>query len=313
MATLTEPRASEPITFAVVADPHISTKSSGTRRLFHRTEKRLERAINDIKNREPAFVLVVGDLTKDGESHNFKRFQSIISDLAQPILAIPGNHDVSKVWDINPEINQFDVDAHFRSAYEPENIPFSLSLGDIDVIGLNSASTADDSLKETNEGEISAQQIEWLDDALERVENPVVAVHHPLSGVQNQVREHVSMVETDLDPTTLRNDVAVTKLLLKHDVQLAFTGHLHVPAIAETGSFREISCPATSTFPQSYLLVTISPQGTKIKYISLTDVSDGVEAFDARIRAKGSRGLTAFSSARLASFPLISQCPTDRD
>lgn len=305
MASLSQPKSKESTSFAVIADPHLSINKYGTRRVFHRTEKRLEQTVDDISKRDLDFILVLGDMTKDGEPYNFKRFYEIISDITIPVLPIPGNHDVNKTWDLIPSIKEFDEINHITSKYKPKNLPFKWSVNDLDIIGLNSASTDDGQLENKNKGLISDTQLEWLGTSLSNSQDSIVALHHPLTGTQKQVERHKTMVDTDFRSTYLSNHKDIVKTLIENDVKLCFTGHLHIPAASKIGSLCEISSPSTSTFPQGYLVVKVCSNGTRIYYVSINDVPDAVEAFASRVRTKGPYGLTAFAASRLANFPLI--------
>ena len=73
-ATMACPAASTAATrtrLAVVADPHVATRASGTSKLFDHTERHLRNAVADAAARDVNAVVSVGDLTTDGEPWNY--------------------------------------------------------------------------------------------------------------------------------------------------------------------------------------------------------------------------------------------------
>jgi len=91
--TVLDIQSPTPTRLAVIADPHLATDASGTWKCYHRTEAFLERAVDEVRSREPDGIVVAGDLTKDGEPHNFRRYDELVDPLGS-VVTIPGNHDV---------------------------------------------------------------------------------------------------------------------------------------------------------------------------------------------------------------------------
>ncbi|MBC2745194.1 MAG: metallophosphoesterase, partial [Desulfosarcina sp.] len=104
--------------FAVIADPHFYDTNLGTtgeafeaylaqdRKMLRESETILSSAIKMIKVRRPDFVLVTGDLTKDGELTSHQKFAGYMAQLEATgihVLVCPGNHDIN-----NPLAVSFD-------------------------------------------------------------------------------------------------------------------------------------------------------------------------------------------------------------
>ncbi|HEQ72261.1 MAG TPA: metallophosphoesterase, partial [Spirochaetia bacterium] len=104
------PAAYPEVTFGVFSDPHLSPAALGTigpafreevrrgQKLIHVSEEILTRVI-DILAADPdcQFVLIPGDLTRDGERVGHERMVELLGRLQQSgkkVYVVPGNHDI---------------------------------------------------------------------------------------------------------------------------------------------------------------------------------------------------------------------------
>lgn len=101
-----------------------------------------------------------------------------------PVVAIPGNHDVS-----TSEVNAQAIppNARFGSKCDCELAPFVNSVGGVDVVGLDSATATDKSPDHTHGGHIPADQLSWVKAVLTRVESPIVVSHHNLTDSLHEI------------------------------------------------------------------------------------------------------------------------------
>ncbi|WP_135666070.1 metallophosphoesterase family protein [Halorhabdus rudnickae] len=302
LARLDRPTAAAPVRLAAIADPHVSTRADGTSKLFEHTLDHFVTAIEDIEQRDVDAVVSPGDLTKDGETWNADAVEDALDALDVPIYAVPGNHDVPKEGDDHDAIPV----AAFADRFGPGGYPFRHQVGELDVLGLNSAGTAD-RLAETHDGHVDADQREWLARKLQQTDDSLVVVHHNLPSVTEQLRRHRDRVLEDMAiPPTMREPEAFVDVLADGDAALVLTGHLHLPLTGVDRGVREIATPTTCSFPQSYLLLDITPEGTEIRLVPVADVVGLELAHDRRARdSTTARGLTSMGAARLASMPLV--------
>lgn len=301
MARLDRPTAREPVRLAAVADPHVSTRAEGTSKLFEHTLEHFTAAIEDIASRDVDAVLSPGDLTKDGERWNADAVADALDALDVPLYAVPGNHDVPKDGDDHDAM----AVADFADRFGPDSYPFHEAVGGLDVLGLNSAGTAD-RLADTHDGHVDADGRAWLAGKLRRTDDPIVLVHHNLAAVTDQLRRHRDRVVEDMAiPPTMRETGALVDVLADGGAALVLTGHFHLPLTGVDRGVREIATPTTCSFPQSYLLVDVTPAGTEVRLVPIADV-DGLElAHDRRAGdSTTARGLTSMGAARVASMPL---------
>ncbi|PSP64264.1 metallophosphoesterase [Halobacteriales archaeon QH_8_67_27] len=307
MARLAEPTAATETTLAAVADPHVGVRSEGTSKLFGRTEQHFRNAVDDIRERDIDVVCSAGDLTKDGEPYNYDVVNRILDDLDVPFYAVPGNHDVPKSRD---EHNTMPV-AEFASRYAPgSSYPFSASVGDVDIVGFNTAGTAD-WLFESHDGQFDPAKSDAIRETLAAADDPVVLSHYNLPAMFDQLRAHRDAVEPEMGiPPITRRGEAYAETLAEGDTSLLLTGHLHMPATATQAGVREVMVPTTCSFPQAYLTVTVGADGTTVRFHPVAGRDGMRHAFDERsTNSATSRGLTAMAADRLARFPLVDERP----
>ena len=195
----------------------------------------------------------------------------------------------------------------FAERYGPGELPYHVEIGGLDVLGVNSAGSAD-RLFETHEGRVEEATLSWLDDALEASTNPLVLVHHNLPPVSDQIAAHREIEPEMVAVPGMSEATAFAETLAAGGAGLVVTGHYHLPATGLSHGVREIAAPTTCSFPQSYLLCETTPDGTTIRLVPVAD-EVGLESAHARRTADSAtaRGLTAIAASRLASFPLVSE------
>ncbi len=101
-AVLSAPAASFPVArFAVLSDPHLfqtlGTAGKAFNEYLAESEEILEAAVQKVIDMHPQFLLVTGDLTKDGERRDHELFVKYLSELRGrgiPAYVVPGNHDI---------------------------------------------------------------------------------------------------------------------------------------------------------------------------------------------------------------------------
>ena len=106
--------------FAVFSDPHFYDTALGTdgpafaaymasdRKMLVQSEAILHQVVGRIIKAHPAFVLVPGDLTKDGERQDHERMAEYLKTIERAgidVYVVPGNHDV-----MNPDAFRYTVD-----------------------------------------------------------------------------------------------------------------------------------------------------------------------------------------------------------
>ncbi|MCX8207442.1 MAG: metallophosphoesterase [Methanothrix sp.] len=239
------------VTFAVISDPHIGMgELSNTNKMFHYNQDVLMWVIKEINAMNDIdFVLVLGDITKDSEPINHVLAKDLLDTLDVPYFVVPGNHDVNKTYvkGMKKGIEDF-VKIYEGHGYQGERSWYSVDpVPGLHLVALDSAS--DPSLSDTWGGNISKEQLSWLESDLNQSQDKTIIVmsHHALIN-------HTGKNESNW---YIGNRNTVKDILRKYGVQIVFTGHLHITDIAEEDGLYDISCPATSTYPLAYRLVKI--------------------------------------------------------
>lgn len=254
------PRSRTGVTLAVIADPHVSPTHSGTWKVLHRTEQRLAAALRAAERLEVDAVLMPGDLTRGGTPAEFDAVDTLVSACSLPVLSVPGNHDRSSLPTIdNPGLNW---------TAGPSTAPFHHTIGDVTVLGLNSvpASTG------TNGGYLSDDQLQWLTDAFDSADRPVVMTHYPL-GIDWTGLDTVFPPE----PFHVANTSVVRERLAGTDA-LVVAGHVHWPIAERSEDLREIVAPPTCSYPQAICILHITDVGTRVEMEPISTESDRQEA-----------------------------------
>jgi len=290
LASLPRPALPAPTTLAVVSDPHLAPDARGTWKVLHRGVERFRTALSDADRRGVDAVLSPGDLTKDGAPGEFDLLDEALSDRRTPFLAVPGNHDVPK-----PRWDPYDAPPteRFAERYAAGRLPFVERVGGLDVVGLNSASTPDGSLGDTHEGVVGPTQLAWLDRTLPELSTPVVCLHH---GVTHPATRPGAGGFAPGGHYRVRDADALREVLVRHDVPLVVSGHVHWPGVGPVGAGHELVAPATCSLPPSYLLLHVGPGGTTVELVPLAGRA-GVEEAYVSAREGNAHGRSVAASA----------------
>ncbi|MCL2321324.1 MAG: metallophosphoesterase [Oscillospiraceae bacterium] len=251
--------------FAIISDIHTYDPSLGTtgsafdavlhsdRKLLIDSEDLLDYAIGDILKSNVKFVLVSGDLTKDGELVNHEIVANKLkqfTDAGLKVYVIPGNHDINNpgaesysgdsstpVANITPDdFVQIYSDFGYKDALERDQNSLSYLAEPVDGLWLlaiddcryreNTPGT-----EEIVSGKISQATENWIESVLNEAEQKgkavMVMIHHG-------VVEHWDG-QYKLHPDYLIEDYThFGNLLASYNVRIAFTGHYHGQDITES-------------------------------------------------------------------------------
>lgn len=286
--------------FAVFSDPHVYDLSLGvTGRAFtaqyaldvklvkesgvlfaHAAEQVLA------QTPKPAFVLIPGDLTHDGEAASHHKVVSYLTDLRakgiQPYV-IPGNHDVD-----NPQAARYDRHgAHptarlsareFARLYAPFGYrqalardPHSLSYVVEPVPGywlfaIDSCRYGENSSRRIENGRIRPKTLKWLLSQLSEARR---------LGKQTLGMVHHGMVEHSLGQASFFTNFVVEdwdhvgRQLAKAGLNLVFTGHTHTQNITrkvwpEGEVLLDVQTGSLVSYPNPLRFVTLDPSRSRL-------------------------------------------------
>lgn len=186
---------------------------------------KLRAAFADIRSlrTKPAFVLISGDLTQDGDLEDYKHLKQLLDEEAAatgvPIHVGLGNHDFR---------------APFREGYlqeEPteESYYYSFMERGLRVVMLNTQ------VPGSHDGRLDERQLAWLADTLSEPspEGTILVLHHPVTPTPND----------QMDSHLLLNPEGLTNAILGKNVIGLLSGHIHFHNI---GSLVGIPCAAAT-------------------------------------------------------------------
>ena len=165
----------------------------------------------DITAREPTAVVVSGDLTMRARSHQFEAARAYLDQLPQPVVVVPGNHDIPLHDLVSRFSGPFDK---YRKHISDELDPV-LQVPGATILGLNSMPRW-----RWKAGHLSGRQGELIGAVLGAAATGDVRVlvsHHPV-------------LPKDLSGMVNRSDVVASAARAR--VDLLLSGHTHDPLVA---------------------------------------------------------------------------------
>ena len=322
--------------FVVVADPHYHHPDLGTsgpafeayiksdRKLLAHSDAILDAAIRRIRQETADFILICGDLTKDGARRNHEHVAEKIKRLhpSAPVYVVPGNHDI-----INGEACRYtktgkeriptvSADA-FESIYQafgygqalakdPNSLSYVVEpVAGLWLLALDSCLWRKNSLDGHPhvDGRFPADTLRWIEEMLiksKRGGKAVLAMmHHGLMG-------HYPNNEKYYGEYVVDHSQAAAGLLARYGVRLVFTGHFHAQDIAkeqisenQTGSAApfvfDVETGSLVTYPCPYRRVKIDANQTchiESRFIeSIAGMETGFQAFAKKFAYEGTIGM----------------------
>jgi 3',5'-cyclic AMP phosphodiesterase CpdA len=183
------------VTIAHISDTHVGSP--------HFVPNLLNRVIVELNELKPDLVIHTGDVTNEGFRGEYKSAAAYLEQIESKLVAVPGNHDARNVGYV-----------HFEELIGPRH--WREQLGSVTVVG------ADSSEPDLNEGQIGRERYPWL---LEQFSPPadlkIYVHHHHLLPVPGTGRER----------STVADAGDLLEVLIRGGVQVALTGHKHVPYV----------------------------------------------------------------------------------
>ena len=294
--------ASEPIRFAVISDPHFYDVKLGTTgtaldtylatdpKLLQLSEPILQSAVADILSRDVRFVIISGDLTKDGEVLNHVRMAQYLQKLEQAgveVYVVPGNHDINNadaveyLGDDTRPVPSANAEV-FRALYQRfgygqalQHAPDSLSYvaeaaPGLWLLALDSNKWAESAAAEhpVVSGRLSAATMTW---ALEMLEQAQLAGKKVIAFMHHGVNPHF-LAEPQIFPDyLLDNWWSVGAQLASAGLKVIFTGHYHSQDASswtldgagnpQPTSLCDIQTGALSVYPCAYRIAELDSAG----------------------------------------------------
>lgn len=240
-------KSNQTFRFVQISDIHIGSPYS-----YHYQPswvENFEQCLKQISelNPQPEFLILTGDMTRDGNTHLFE-LRYILEWMQKwpyKVYCIPGNHDVGGRPDTHKEsrLTQKSHD-HFLKVFPKDHFEFVFK--DIQFIGLNSFLFG---------SKIAAEekQWEWLNNMAEKI---IKENHrsfwflHTLPFYVTPFESYESVPKIDSDEgyklTDHSSQIKLMTLLKKCKADFVANGHTHVYLDRTVDGIRQISCPSTA-------------------------------------------------------------------
>jgi 3',5'-cyclic AMP phosphodiesterase CpdA len=339
--------------FAVFSDPHIFLPELGIgqpafekikfddRKLFEQSMSLLDAVIGKLIEAKPRFVLVTGDLSKDGEEAVHVAFAAAMEKVESagiPVYVIPGNHDVN-----NPQAVKYEGDTtsrvpnvtpqRFAEIYNDfgygeaiERDPNSLAYVVEPEQGLwllaMDACRYDLSLKETSEhtaGSFTQERLDWVRQILERARKENKAV---IAMMHHGVAEHFEGQKKQFGEYVVEDNDAFSRMLAEYGVRVVFTGHFHAQNIAgawgDSGDAKttppsprflyDIETGSLVTYPCPYRLVQLrSDQIMQVRSFPIESIPEMPTGFADYARDYSRKGMLPYIEGVLMGYGVSKQ------
>lgn len=284
--------------FGVISDIHYFDASLGDtgalfydyinndRKMLSHSKFILDYALASLRAESLDFILIPGDLTKDGEEINHRTLSQALSILSN-VYVIPGNHDIN-----NPHAFSYALNEHVPSVNPQQFIEIYSNMGYSNAISRDSASLSyiaepveglilialdcckydnNEEYPETS-GYIKHQTVQWMTNALnEHADKSAICIlHHPVS-------EHFKGMKKHYPEYVLDNSKLLTDIFSALKVKLIFTGHFHandITAIDKSGNtIYDIETGSILTYPSPFRIVEIMDREADIRTYHVDSIS----------------------------------------
>jgi 3',5'-cyclic AMP phosphodiesterase CpdA len=286
--------------FMVISDIHYfdSSMITGSRpdTFMNRDRKMLsqigeifDETLKEIKRAAPQFLLVCGDMTKDGELINHRIVASRLADISRAgikVFVVPGNHDIDNpvaesymnkkpVPADTVSAEQFVEiynNAGYSSAIDRDSRTLSYTADPVEglrLLALDSNRWMDHPgrKKYITAGWFEPSTLEWIESALIKAKRDgkavIVMLHHG-------VLENFPGQKSGFPAWVLEDNMEFARLLAAYGVRAVFTGHYHAQDITlnrfPDGNFIfDIETGSLLTYPCPYRMVSIEKNVMKIR------------------------------------------------
>ncbi len=292
------------------------------------SQETLDVALADLQAQSLDFVLVTGDLTKDGEKVNHELMAKKLATLrasGKKVLVIPGNHDINNPhalsYTTSPPTPVAQVSpAEFRQVYADDGYadavatdPNSLSyvaepVAGVRVLAIDSCEYADNVANgtPTTAGALSATTLAWVLDQVKAAKDQGKLV---IGMMHHGILEHYTGQSIQFPEYVLTDWQTVSKTLADAGLNVVFTGHFHANDIAlkdfTTSVLHDIETGSLVTAPSPYRTVDldIKNRTLAVATTTVTSIASHPTDFVSFSQDFLSSGLTGITKAQLSAAP----------
>lgn len=246
-----------PFSFAFISDCHLVTGVPDSFKLTQESQLFLQDAVKQVNSLAPDFLIFGGDQVDalgDDES-NWQLFIDILQSLNCPWSFVLGERDVSGTMPVD-KLKTYGRDWKGKGLTGDKSYWSQDLLPGVHVIGL------DTSKANSVAGELSSEQLDWLQQDLNNNKRGIVIVvsHHPL----------LPPAPYDGGPPwddyTIPSGASAREILNSStNVRLAVSGHVYVSKVEREKDIWYVSSPALDVFPCAFRLFRVAGDGITVE------------------------------------------------
>jgi predicted phosphodiesterase len=289
---------------AVFSDPHLFDPSlcytgealenylKTDRKLLKESSFITESIVNSLLKEKPDFVVVCGDLTKDGELKSHQLFESKIKKLREngiQVFVIPGNHDIlnpesfsyyeassTKVPNISAEdFSNLYKNYGFSNAISRDKTTLSYVVEPkpgLWLLAIDANLYKENKDIETVAGNISAETMVWIKERIAEAKQKNKMI---IGTMHHGIIEHYSGQSVYFKDYLVNNYSDVADQLAKAGLRIMLTGHFHANDITKkivgNDFIFDIETGSSISAPCAYRIMNLSKDGIldiKTKYVT---------------------------------------------
>ena len=322
--------------FMVFSDPHLYSIELGTgtklfeeylnsdRKMLALSEEILSKAAQIVIDSAPKFLIIPGDMTKDGELLNHQlmtKYLSKIENSGIPVYVIPGNHDINnphafsysdtakiRVPTISPvEFEDIYSDFGYNEAMYRDTASLSYIAQPVEglwILGID-ACYYENNFKENypqTGGRIRASTMQWIEERMKEARRRDISViammHHGLT-------EHFRDQKAHYPEYVVYNHREVSSYFAKWGIELCFTGHFHANDITradtDNGSIYDIETGSLVTYPSPLRTVQIKDNNAHIRSIFIERIPSH-KNFSSYAREYAADGIKSIAYSKMKKY-----------
>lgn len=248
-----QPSLSGTVKFAQLSDIHYSTTRDDTSyKLLSKTKPLLKDAIHQINNEKNIdFVMLTGDIVDIPSEKSFLDATEVLKTINYPFYFVLGNHDITNTGDFTKEkLLKILKEKNPKNTFDKTYYTFKHK-GNFRIIVLDGVRNEKFN---SAKGEISKEQLVWLDKILSKSKKDVVLIfiHFPLFAPYDSPNHEII------------NKKEFKAVLEKYNMPIGiFSGHYHTTKIRKMGNILHVSTPALATYPHAFRVVEVENKRNK--------------------------------------------------
>jgi len=330
----------DPLKFSIITDPHIYNTDLGTgsslksvqekdTKMIIESESILRSYLNKTRTNKYKFILIPGDLTKDGAYESHALMANIleeIEDSGVEVYVVPGNHDINSQLASSYEGSQskptdFIYAAEFEiiyknfgyndAIYKDENSLSYIAEPAADL-WLFAIDSNDYDPENKIKGLIKGDTLQWIEEKLveakQKNKKVIGMMHH---NIMFHVDVGNSQAESLLNTSSIENKDIIADRLARNGLKTMFTGHYHVHDIVKKSfsgnDLYDITTGSLTTFPCPYRTITLNKNHTleiKTDYIDEIEFDIGEQSFPEYAEFILDRAMDEFINPYINQIPL---------